>query len=898
MAVCMTYRFLLLFFLLLLSGYAQAEQQSRALSPVKIQLQWKHQFQFAGIYAAKEKGFYRQAGLDVEIINGVTHPFDEVESGEVAFGLSGSGLIVEYMKGRPFIALGATFQQSPYIWLVRADSGIYSVADFKDRTVTHQSFSDDLTAIFLKQNVNLNTINFVNSTGSDLESLLSGNVDGITAYASNEPFLMQQHGVPYRIISPHDYGINFYSDVLFTSKQFLKNNPETVAAFRDATYKGWRYAINNQEELINLVLEKYNPQHKSAEHLRYEAEALFKLSLYPTVDFGHMSENRWQQIAAIYEDLGVYAGIKNLDNFIYNPNEDNTFTLRWLAISLAILTFSLIIFYIFRHRNTRYLREKIEQQTRSLQEELDKRLLLEAKATQESLRLQTLLDNTVDSVITINSQGTIENFNKGSVELFGYSAEEIIGQNIIVLMPEKYRDMHKLGMARFLSTAESRIMGQSVQLEGLHQQGHSFPIEMKISHFIWEGHHLFTSIARDISKQKAEQALLLKAKQEADLANKAKSDFLSAISHELRTPLNGILGFSQLLLADKQHPLSSEHVTPVEQIIHSGEHLLSLIDDMLELAKIDAGSISIVKKHFPIQQLIDDCMPLLQPLADEYDVNILTPDVDNTIVIADFTRLKQVFINLISTAIKYNHAGGKVNIQFSSLKSEGMLKVTIMDTGTGIATEKQADVFTSSTPLDDSYRDIQASGMGLGLSLRLIEAMGCKLDFVDTDRQGSVFWIQIPLSGHKKPDEIDSNPYLDSRLPAATELPTARKSDVSKKRVMYIEDNPANTRLIELFFSRYPNVHFSSYETAEDGLKMVEQHRPDVILMDIHLPGMSGIEAAQLIKNNPINADIAIIALTAAAMKENIDAAENIFDDYITKPVDFTLLTTSLKSYL
>jgi len=176
--------------------------------------------------------------------------------------------------------------------------------------------------------------------------------------------------------------------------------------------------------------------------------------------------------------------------------------------------------------------------------------------------------------------------------------------------------------------------------------------------------------------------------------------------------------------------------------------------------------------------------------------------------------------------------------------------------------------------------------------------MGCKLDFVDTDRQGSVFWIQIPLSGHKKPDEIDSNPYLDSRLPAATELPTARKSDVSKKRVMYIEDNPANTRLIELFFSRYPNVHFSSYETAEDGLKMVEQHRPDVILMDIHLPGMSGIEAAQLIKNNPINADIAIIALTAAAMKENIDAAENIFDDYITKPVDFTLLTTSLKSYL
>jgi PAS domain S-box-containing protein len=500
---------LLLLYCLIFFSTAHAHTESeQPLTDVTIKLHWQHQFQFAGIYAAKEKGFYEQVGLNVHIETGLTLPYDEVLSGEVEFGLSGTGIVVEYLKGLPLVALGATFQSSPYIWLVRDDSGIYSAEDFIGKTLTRQSYTDDLAAIFLKQNIDISQITFVSPQATDIDDLIAGRVDGLTAYASNEPFWMAQRGVRYRTIAPKDYGIDVYSDILFTSQQFLDNHPELVKNFRDATYRGWRYTAQNQQEMIDIILADYNSQSKTRAHLEFEAEQLLRLSLYPTVEFGHMTHSRWEQIATLYQQLGLYDSVQNLDDFLYKQVSAQSRLQHWLMISLGLLVGLILIGYLIKRHHNRTLTAQINDRTAQLEQELRKHQALEASARHVSLRLQALLDSTIDSVISINQVGIIEIFNKASVNLFGYQPSEVIGHNITMLMPASYRDMYKLEMARFMSTRESHIIGQPVQLEALHKSGSIFPIELTLSHVEWQGQHLFNGVARDISQQKAEHQAL------------------------------------------------------------------------------------------------------------------------------------------------------------------------------------------------------------------------------------------------------------------------------------------------------------------------------------------------------------------------------------------------------
>lgn len=873
-------------------------QKSQDQRNITIKLHWQHQFQFAGIYAAKEKGFYEQAGLNVDIQTGLTHPYDEVEKGEVDFGMSGTGIVVEYLKGRPLVALGATFQNSPYIWLVNADSGIYSASDFVGKTLTRQSYADDLASIFLKQGIDTSKINFVSPSTNDIDNLIAGRVDGLTAYISNEPYLMVQRQVPYRTVAPKDYDIHFYSDILFTSQQFLSENPHAVAAFREATYKGWRYAAEHRDEILDLILQKYNPQNKSRSHLKFEAEQLLRLSLYPTVDFGHMTRDRWQQIADIYKELGVYDSVSDLDDFIYQINPPEITQPKWLITILAFISvLTLISFLLKRHHNNK-LTAQIRQQTASMEEELRKREALEATARHESLRLQTLLDSTIDSVITINQSGIIENYNKASITLFGYLPNEVIGENVIKLMPASYRDLHQLGMARFLSTEETRIIGKPVEVEALHKNGNTFPIELTLSNFKWEGKYLFTGIARDISKQKAEQKTLLQAKQEAERANNAKSEFLSAMSHELRTPLNGILGFTQLLVTDKDQPLSKQQTHNLNQIMHSGKHLLSLINDVLELSEIESGRIKTSDDHVPIAAVFEECLPLLLTLANQQNIHIDVEDRSNAVVAADFTKLKQVFINLVCNAIKYNRVEGKVLVSTTVQTHNSTLKLTITDTGYGIAKAKQSQVFTAFERLGQE-RHIEGTGVGLSVSKRLVEAMGGSIGFASTAGQGSSFWVELPLSSTPENhisdlDELNRQ-QQETFLSQRWTDPTAKSEN---KHVLYIEDNPANIKLLEVFFARFKQVELHTCENAESGLDLLKTVKVDIILMDINLPGMSGLEATRKLRDIPEFSSIPIIAITAAAMEENIDAAADLFQAYVTKPVDFSLLTRAIQPYL
>ena len=353
-----------------------------ASEKIVVQLKWINQFQFAGYYAALEKGFYKEAGLDVILwpngYNGsFVSPVDAVVSGDAQFGISNSGLVLDYLNGKPVVALAATLQHSAVSWLVLEKSGIRSIHDMVNKrlmTVFPLSESLELLEPFRAEGIDPKKLNLT-QTIFDLQPLIDGKIDAYDAYVTNEPFLLEQKGIPYRIIDPRTYGIDFYGDVLFTSQAELQNNPERVEAFRKASMDGWRYAMAHPDEIIDLIVNKYAPQ-KNREHLRFEARAMWNLMQPDIIEMGHMNPGRWLRIAEIMTEHNRIIDDKILDSFIYTPDNYQQNLLRYLQIatitSVIALLLAGIASWIYR-TNRRLVREiaarqSAEEQLRHLSE--------------------------------------------------------------------------------------------------------------------------------------------------------------------------------------------------------------------------------------------------------------------------------------------------------------------------------------------------------------------------------------------------------------------------------------------------------------------------------------------------------------------------------------------------
>jgi len=399
-------------------------------------------------------------------------------------------------------------------------------------------------------------------------------------------------------------------------------------------------------------------------------------------------------------------------------------------------------------------------------------------------------------------------------------------------------------------------------------------------------------IHTDINTQKQMELELVKAKREAEAANQAKSDFLSSMSHELRTPLNSVLGFAQLLEEDIKSPLNEDQKDSLQHILDSGQHLLALINDVLELAKIETGNIDVVVEHVVFSDILKECLPLLQSIALANEIEIEISDCDEITFNADYMRVKQVLLNLCSNAIKYNTRGKKVTINGSAGTGHSAL-ISITDMGDGIVQEKQAQLFTAFNRLGKENSGIEGTGVGLIITQKLVHAMGGKIGFNSVEGAGSTFWFELPIVGE-----------LENQLADEFSLKNNVKKDGANdevhpiKRILYIEDNLANIKLMQAFMSRESTLQLEVVESAEEGLIRIAQQQPDIILMDINLPGINGDEAAQQLKNNDLYKSIPIIALSAVAMKHDIEKFEGLFDAYITKPVDFALLMAEVSRQL
>ena len=509
------------------------------------------------------------------------------------------------------------------------------------------------------------------------------------------------------------------------------------------------------------------------------------------------------------------------------------------------------------------------------------------KAQHGETRIRAILDTIQDGIITIDEMGIIQNINPAVEKLFGYTGAELIGCNISLLMDKKEATQHDGYLQRYREADGIRELMRGKKSGAQRKDGSTFPIELTVSEMFLGGERMFTGLIRDITKrQQAEQALI-SAKEEAERANLAKSEFLSRMSHELRTPMNAILGFAQLIKIDED--LSEEHQNYIQDIYDAGEHLLELINEVLDLSAVEAGQLSLSIEPVNVSEVFSECQTLMSPLAESNGIHL---EVDFTgcnefSVMADRIRYKQVLLNLLSNAIKYNRPNGNVLLACKSDKET--LNFSVKDTGKGIKDEHMDMIFEPFNRLDASDSNIEGTGIGLLISRRLVETMGGKMNIESTPGIGSTFSIQLPKVA------AVSTPTTQVLEKSTIEMQT---SDTSHS-LLYIEDSVVNRRLVQQIINRQDNLTLLTAPDGKQGLELAETHQPELILLDIGLPDMDGYEVLAQLKNNENTRKIPVIALSANAMAEDLERGKQAgFNTYLTKPLNIPLLLKTLDSLL
>jgi signal transduction histidine kinase/AmiR/NasT family two-component response regulator len=520
--------------------------------------------------------------------------------------------------------------------------------------------------------------------------------------------------------------------------------------------------------------------------------------------------------------------------------------------------------------------------------------------------LQSAIFNSANfSSIATDAKGVIQIFNVGAERMLGYAAAEVMNK----ITPADISDPQELiarakALSVELSTSitpgfealvfkASRGIEDIYELTYIRKDGSRFGAVVSVTALRDAQDAIigYLLIGTDnTARQRVEEerarldqelqdknAELESAKVVAEKANLAKSDFLSSMSHELRTPLSAILGFAQLMDSGSPPPTPSQKRS-IEQILQAGWYLLALINEILDLALIESGKLSLSLEPISLTEVIRECQAMIEPQAQKRDIRMAFPQFEIPhFVRAERTRVKQVLINLLSNAIKYNKVGGEVVVD-CTLSTEGRIRISVKDTGDGLTAEKLLQLFQPFNRLGQETGIEEGTGIGLVVSKRLVELMKGVIGVESRVGEGSVFWIELNLTTEPQPAAEAPEPTAIARGQVHTGAQLCT--------VLYVEDNPANLMLVEDLMARRPDIRLLTARDGNRGIEIARASRPDVILMDINLPGISGIKAMRILAEGATTAHIPVVALSANAIPRDIETGlEAGFFRYLTKPI-------------
>ena len=888
----LTIRLYLIFLLLSSTIFAETMADNNHLDTVTLQLKWRHQFQFAGYYAALEKGFYKEAGLVVKIIENTGEDASKnVLEGRAEFGIAMSDLILLRSEGYNVVALAAIYQHSPLVILVPKKTGIDNLHALSGKRIMIESHSGELFAYFKYENLPQSKM-IIYPHSFDTSDLINNKVDAMSAYSTDEPYMLIEKNIDYHIFSPRSGGIDFYGDILYTVEDQVKNHPKRVDAFINASLKGWDYALKNSEEIIDLILLKYSKRH-SRDHLLFEAKKTKQLIMPNVVEIGYMNPGRWRYIAEVYANMKMIQKNFSLDGFLYDKNKGNNHIVLYISliitVIISIIAFLIAFYFIKLNKN--------------LKNEIQKRKKSDDKLKEKEREITTLMKNIPGMAYRCcnNKKWTMLFVSDHCFELTGYTSSQLCNDSEFsfgdLIIPED-RNMVYNKVQDAINEKKSfklnyRIIDKSGQKKWLWEQGTGVYND--------DGNLIaLEGLINDITDYKLALEKIENAKKIAETANQSKNAFLANMSHEIRSPISGIIGMIKMMIeiTDEKKILDNLNI-----VLETANSLSIIIDDILDLSKIEDKKLEMQNIDFTLSDLLNQVIKIYSYALDNKGLKLelsVNENVYNDLN-GDPNRLKQILRNLISNAIKFTEHGTiKINVKRinNDVKHIELLFI-VTDTGIGIPEDKIPFLFERFTQLDNTYsKKYAGTGLGLTITKELVELMGGKIWLESTQGKGTSFFFTVFFKKAKKTINVDyDNSHLKSNEISNRDI--NKKSDQIK--IILAEDDELNRKSINFFLKKAGYCIFLA-ENGKQVLEILRKQDVNLIIMDIQMPVMDGFQATAIIRDSTsdvFNANIPIIAFTAYAMKGDKEKMIKAgMTDYISKPVKIPELISKIKKLL
>ncbi len=708
---------------LALAGTAHPQSpDDGALQKVRLQLTWKHQFQFAGYYAAIARGYYRDEGIEVEVLEAVEGepPAEAVFEGRAEFGVSTSDIVLDRTKGRPAVVLAPIFQHSAQVIVASKESDIIHVQDLVGKRIMLEPHAADLTTYMADEGVTPGRYEVVPHS-FDIRDLAAGNVDALSAYLTDEPFVLQEAGFSYTVISPLAGGVDFYGDNLFTTQGLIERDPDLVARFLRASLRGWRYAMANPEEMVDLIYTEYSTRH-SRDHLRFEASQMRRHIMPDVVEIGYSNRGRWENIVDTYKRAGLVPEDTGLDGLLYEDYLHTAQPFPWTIVaffSVVTIVVGGVAFFFYR---------------------------VSGRLKESEAKFRTLAETTNSGIFVL--QGTrFVLANPAMVEVSGYSKEEICGMEQMEIVHPDHRAMV---MERALARQRGEPVPPRYEIKIVTKAGEERWIDVSASSTMFDGMPATIGAFLDITENK-------NLENELRESNATKDKFFSIIAHDLKSPFNGILGISQLLLEDMK-AMQPDVLEESLRLLHSSaESAYMLLENLLEWARMQQGMIAFNPDRRHLKPHVDEALALFREQMHTKDISQTNLVADDVQVYADPNMLDTIVRNLVSNAVKFAPYGGWVKIE--SARRNGVEQISVSDNGAGMSSETVGRLFKlGETPSTRGTANEVGTGLGLLLCRDFVTRHGGSIWASSEPGKGSTFSFSLPSNAPKAASASSSGP--------------------------------------------------------------------------------------------------------------------------------------------